>query len=121
MRVLLIEDEPTNVALLTVRLEALGCQVLTTDEPDGALALAEAERPDLVFLDLKLGNDLWRGGDLLGTLKASPVVGDVPVVIHSVFAAHPDEAPMPLPEAAGYLPKPFRFAELKELISRFEA
>ena len=118
MKVLVIEDDEASIELLTLRLEALGCEVAAARDPVAGLALAEASRPDLMIVDLKMDHDPATGIRLIGRLKADPRFAGVPLAVHSVFVAHPGEAPAALPEVEGYLPKPFKLADLRALIDR---
>jgi DNA-binding response OmpR family regulator len=52
--VLVVDDEPTLVATLKYNLEHEGYKVVTASDGDKAIALARAERPDLMILDLML-------------------------------------------------------------------
>jgi CheY-like chemotaxis protein len=50
-RVLLVDDEEDNRALIAEALELLGCQVLQAQDAEGALDIASAEPLDLVISD----------------------------------------------------------------------
>ena len=52
--VLVVDDEPTLVATLKYNLEREGYNVVAAGDGDKAIALARAERPDLMILDLML-------------------------------------------------------------------
>jgi DNA-binding response OmpR family regulator len=52
--VLVVDDEPTLVATLKYNLERDGYRVLTAPDGEQALALARAEKPELIILDLML-------------------------------------------------------------------
>lgn len=119
MHVLVIEDDEASIELLTLRLEGLGCEVQAARDPEAGLAMAAAAKPALMIVDLKMDHDPGRGIALVNQLKADPVLGGVPLVVHSVYVAHPSEAPAALPVVEGYLPKPFKLAELRALVDRF--
>lgn len=54
-RLLIIDDEPVNIELLEQILQREGfTNVISTSEPEGALALYHAFEPDLVLLDLRM-------------------------------------------------------------------
>ena len=116
MLVLVIEDDDASRELLTLRLEALGCEVVSVDNPADGLAAAQSSLPGLVNIDLKLNVDSSAGIRLVRAIKDDPSLRSVPVAVHSVFVAHPSEAPAELPKVEGYLPKPFKLAELRELL-----
>lgn len=123
MRVLIVEDDFHSRELLRLRLENLGCSVLEAATAQEALERVAAERPDLVFLDLKLqGNRLgqpFEGAEVLARLRENPTTAAIPVVIHSIYVRHPAEAPAALPDADGFLVKPFRLDELKVLLEKY--
>ena len=55
LRVLIVDDEPVNIALLEDVLQFSGYrQVESTTDPRRALALCQERRPDLVLLDLNM-------------------------------------------------------------------
>ena len=55
LRVLIVDDEPVNIALLEDILQFSGYrQVESTTDPRRVLALCQLRRPDLVLLDLNM-------------------------------------------------------------------
>ena len=55
-KVLLIEDNPVHTEIYRVELEKTGYEVFYTSEEAAALEIIEREDPDLMLLDLMLGN-----------------------------------------------------------------
>ena len=53
-KVLVVDDDPDIVLMLTDRLEALGYATLSADDGQRALELLESEEPGLVLLDLQM-------------------------------------------------------------------
>jgi DNA-binding response OmpR family regulator len=80
-RVLVVEDEPDIVTVLTDLLSSAGYDVTTTDSVFGAAALVRQVDPCVVLLDL--GLPYRPGTSLLAELKADPRTADVPVLIIS--------------------------------------
>jgi len=119
MKVLVVEDNPHSAELMVLRLATLGCETLVAASADEGYAMAEAEQPDVILLDLKLDGDPERGVALLSRLRGNPATAAIKVVIHSIYVAHPDEMPRLELEADGMLLKPFKFKDLKELIEGF--
>ena len=80
-RILYIEDEPDIAELVRRWLEEDGLHemVHTTDGHTG-LALAASERPDLILLDLNLGEFSIDGWETNRLLKADPATRSVPVI-----------------------------------------
>jgi len=80
-RVLIVDDAPANLYLLRSIFEPSGYIVFSSDNVDGALAIAREHRPDLILTDLHMpGRD---GFDLVVAVKGDPQLRDIMVVIHS--------------------------------------
>jgi signal transduction histidine kinase/CheY-like chemotaxis protein len=81
--VLIVEDDTSAAALLTVHLQNAGFQVVTARDGLEALEMARILHPDGITLDVVLPRlDGW---DLLAQLKADPELADIPVVIVSML------------------------------------
>jgi two-component system KDP operon response regulator KdpE len=108
--VLVVEDEPEIRGILRRVLEELGVRVTEAATGAEGIALAERLRPDLVVLDLGLPD--VQGDEVCRAVRASPVVGHVPIVV--VSARHSEEEKVRLLDAGAddYLTKPFGSAEL---------
>ena len=82
--ILIADDDPVVVAVLSRRLQHLGFQVLRS--PDAAYALMGAMKvhPDLVILDVEMpeGNGLA----VCEMMACDRGCANIPVIIHSVFA-----------------------------------
>lgn len=105
------------------RLEAMGCEPLAACGLDEAYELALTRQPNMILLDLKLNEGSasvpgFEGVELIGRLRGNALTAEIPVVIHSIFVRHPSDAPAPLPRVDGYLFKPFKFDELRELVDQ---
>lgn len=116
MNVLLIEDDEASAELLKLRLEALECTVEQTSSAEEALSRARQDGINLVICDLKLAHSPHNGIQLVQQLREDPQTREIPIVVHSIYVNFPSEAPEALPVVDGYLPKPFRFDELKSMI-----
>jgi PAS domain S-box-containing protein len=108
--VLYAEDNPMNVELVreVMRLRE-GCRLLIARSGREAVAMALRERPDLLLLDMHLGD--MTGLDVLHRLAKDPRLARVPAVALSADAM---AAPMAAAEQAGfraYLTKPLDVAE----------
>jgi PAS domain S-box-containing protein len=103
--VLYIEDNPVNVLLLEALLQQqTGLRMLSAALPEPGLQMAQAQRPDVILLDIQLpGID---GYEVLRRLRADPRTRDTPVIALSANAMPADVA---RGHAAGfddYLTKP---------------
>jgi len=78
LRVLLVDDEPSLIKMVTKRLEVEGFEVLTAADGEEALAKAQAEHPDLIVLDLMLPK--VSGFDVCAKLKQHQQSSDIPII-----------------------------------------
>ena len=78
MNILLVEDDPTDLKLLSAVLKSSGHSVLEEISAEQAVDAIKARRPDLILLDLKLpGMD---GLTLARRLKQDPDTQNIPIV-----------------------------------------
>ena len=107
-RVLLIDDEPSLVLVLTDRLESEGYRVTAVGDGDAGLATATSGSFDLIVLDGMLpGRD---GFDVCRTLRQRGV--KTPVLMLSARGQVVDRIVGLQLGADDYLPKPFDVGEL---------
>jgi putative two-component system response regulator len=105
-----VDDEPINVDLLQVYLEAEGYQVITAYRGEEALEQAFARQPDLVLLDVLMpGLD---GFEVCRRLKADPRTQFVPVVILTALRELKHKVAGAEAGADDFLTKPFDRVEL---------
>jgi class 3 adenylate cyclase/CheY-like chemotaxis protein len=78
-RILVVDDNPTNVDILRTRLIAHGYEVLTASDGEEALAAAREHLPDLVLLDVMMPK--LDGVEACRRLKADPSLPFTPVVM----------------------------------------
>ncbi|MFL5403963.1 MAG: response regulator [Gemmatimonadales bacterium] len=87
--VLVVDDEPPTVELLTDMLRTQGLRVLAAHDGRKGIALARAERPDLIVLDLIMPG--LTGFDVVQELRQSPETREIPILIFTVKDLSPDE------------------------------
>jgi CheY-like chemotaxis protein len=85
IRLLYVEDNDDNIYMLKMRLELTNeFEVLVAQDGDGGCALAAAEHPDIILMDLEMpGVDGW---EATRRLKGDPQTRDIPVVALSAHA-----------------------------------
>ena len=81
IRVLFIEDDPAVAEMYRMKLELDGYQVSVVANDDHVLREAASTRPDMIFLDLRVGDD--QGLATLRQLRATAGTRHVPVIILS--------------------------------------
>ena len=113
-RILIVEDDPTVVDLITEILSALDFEVRATDSAFGAAELVRQLEPGAILLDL--GLPFRPGSSLLSDLKADPRTANVPVIILSGMTEALTDSRREL--AAAVVPKPFQADVLVETIRK---
>ena len=109
-RVLVVDDEPDIVALVSYHLAKAGYRVTTAASGTDALALARQERPSLVVLDLMLPGK--SGYDVLEELRANPATHETAVLMLTARKEEEDRIRGLAHGADDYLTKPFSPQEL---------
>ena len=112
--VLIVDDNPPIVELLTAILAAKGFGVLAADDAAGIETALARCQPDLILMDM-----LLRGSDgltLTRKLKGDPGTCDIPIIALTGLATADDEARALQAGCIGYLSKPFRPQALLDLM-----
>ena len=115
-RILLIEDSPTDTAVLTQVLERNGHQVLASTSAEDGIERCRAERPDLVLMDVVLPG--MNGFQATRALARDDATKAIPVLIVSTKGMDTDKAWGMRQGARDYIVKPPRE---DELIARINA
>jgi CheY-like chemotaxis protein len=85
VKVLYIEDNDDDVYMLKMRLELLGdFEVLTAEDGEKGCALAAAERPDIILMDLEM--PVVDGWEASRRLKGNSQTQDIPIIALSAHA-----------------------------------
>ena len=109
-KILVVDDTPKNVKLLADLLTVKGFNVVTAASGREALAQVEAERPDLVLLDVVMPE--MSGYEVCRKIRENPATEILPVIM--VTALDPSEERVKGLEAGAddFLTKPINQAEL---------
>lgn len=84
--ILLVEDDPDNISLLTRLLEHYGHVLRVATDAESAIIIARENRPDLILMDLELpptpggSPDPNAGLDVTRRLKADSSLRNIPVI-----------------------------------------
>lgn len=113
-RILLVDDDPGLLRLLSIRLLAEGYEVEGVDNGKAAMDATESFRPDVVLTDLRM--EIIDGLELLQTLQSK--WPGLPVLIMTAHGTIPDAVTATQSGAFGFITKPIDKNELLEQISR---
>ena len=103
-KILVIDDDEIFRILAAKYLRADGHQVLTAENGEQGLALAEMEKPDLVVTDLMMPGMF--GFAVVNALRANPAFAAIRIIVSSVNF-HGDIASAKSVGADRFLPKPY--------------
>ena len=103
-RILIIEDNPANMELMTYLLEAFGHTVLSLYNGEEGLEAARAQLPDLILCDVHLPK--MDGYDVLRQLKCEAALRSIPVIAVTALALVGDRQKLLAAGFDGYLGKP---------------
>ena len=108
-KVLIIEDNPTNMTLAIFLLRSAGHTVISAIDAEAGLTLARDEQPDLILMDIQLpGMD---GLQATGLLKRDEATRTIPVIALTALAMKGDEERIRAAGCDGYIAKPMRYQD----------
>lgn len=113
---LIVEDTPANMKLATIILENAGHTVLQAENAPDSIALARANAPDLILMDIQLPG--MSGLEAIRILKDDPATRTIPVIALTAFAMKDEEEKIRASGCDGYLAKPFHYKELLAAVDR---
>jgi CheY-like chemotaxis protein len=112
---LIVDDEPDNIELLARRLTRRGFEVVSATSALEGIARAEAERPHLVLMDIKMPQ--VDGLEATRRLKANPATAHIPVIALTAHAMAEDRALALAAGADEYESKPVDLPRLLEKVT----
>jgi DNA-binding response OmpR family regulator len=118
-RVLAVDDEPHILKLIAFSLRTHGFEVLEASDGLSAIDVAEAERPDLILLDVMM--PALDGYEACRRIKANPDTADIPIFM---LTAKTQAAEHQIGFDAGardYITKPFTPKDLVATVEQFFA
>ncbi len=127
VEILLVEDSPSDAELTVEALKEAKIHNRLSIVEDGVEALdflhrrgkwSEAPRPDLIMLDLNLPRK--DGREVLGEIKADPLLKTIPVVVLTTSRAEQDVLRAYQLNANCYITKPVDFDQFLRVIHSIE-
>ncbi|MES2857829.1 MAG: response regulator [Pseudomonadota bacterium] len=115
-RILLIEDSPTEAAVMTQLLERNGHQVTTSGNAEDGIAACRRDKPDLVLMDVVLPG--MNGFQATRALSRDADTSHIPVLIVSTKGLDTDKMWGLRQGAKDYVVKPPRETDLIERINQ---
>ncbi len=115
-KILVVEDDVNLVELVKYNLEQEGFDVVTTEDGEEALVLADEEKPDLVLLDWMIVN--LSGIEVCRRMRRNAETANLPIIMLTARTEEADRIRGLEIGADDYITKPF---SPRELIARIRA
>lgn len=103
-RVLVVEDNPMNLELVTDLLEMADFEVISSDTARQAIDMMRSEHPDIILMDVALPD--MDGLEATRLIKADPEIQNIPVVALTAHAMSGDAERAKAAGCNGYITKP---------------
>jgi PAS domain S-box-containing protein len=116
-RVLIADDREDNRSVLRDMLAPSGFEILEAANGEAGLALARAQKPDLILVDLKM--PVMDGRAMIRQVRATPELARVPIIAISASAFNYNREECIAAGANDFLPKPFRLDRLLNLVAQY--
>lgn len=117
--ILIVDDNPANLKLARLLLEAEGHDARTAPDAEQAIKVLEGFAPKLILMDIQLpGMD---GLELTRKLKSNPATQHIVIVALTAYAMRGDEQKASAAGCDGYIAKPIDVYTLPAMIARYIA
>lgn len=115
-RILIVDDNATNLKLVAYLMKAHGYVVDTALDAESAIEAIRVHRPDVILMDIQLpGID---GLELTRRLKGEPETHDIVIIAVTAYAMKGDQAKALEAGCDDYITKPIDTRSLPETIAR---
>jgi DNA-binding response OmpR family regulator len=114
--ILVVDDDPEIVTMLSLRLGKRGYKVLTAIDGSAALEATRKQHPDLVILDVMMpGKNGW---EVARAIRQDPATEKIKVVMLTAIGESVNEMTSPLYGADAHIDKPFEFERLEKTLTQ---
>src|SRR5437899_101970 len=103
-RILVIEDNPDNLELMTYLLKQFGYTILTAMDGEEGLAAVKQEMPDLIICDIQLPK--LTGYEIVKQIKSDDKLKEIPLIAVTAYSMVGDRNKIFTAGFDGYIPKP---------------
>ena len=119
MRILVVEDQEDNRAILRDLLAHAGYEVFEVADGAQAQPAAAAHHPDVIIMDIQL--PLLDGYEATRRIKADPALKHIPIIVVTSYALSGDEAKGRAAGCDAYVGKPYSPRALLAKIREYAA
>src|SRR5215470_16522684 len=115
-RILVVEDNPDNMTLITDVLSSLDYDVVQATDGEQGVKIAESEKPNLILMDLSLPRmDGWTATKVI---KANPDIKHIPIIALTAHAMVGDRERALEAGCNDYISKPINLRELASKLTQ---
>lgn len=114
-KILVIDDEPHIIKVVTSRLEANGYEVITANDGDAGLEKLKSEGADLIIMDVMMPK--MDGYTFVKKIRADDSIPEVPVIV--LTAKEKMKELFEIEGIKDYIVKPFEAKELLEKVNKY--
>ena len=116
VKILVVDDSPTEIYQFKSMLESLGFDVITADNGRDGVALAREEQPDCVLMDIVMPD--MNGFQATRQISRGESTSHIPVIIVSSKNQETDKVWGERQGARGYITKPVDQPELVAIMKQ---
>jgi CheY-like chemotaxis protein len=114
--ILVVEDSPDNLAVISLALQQQGYRVVTANNGEDAVTVATTTMPNLILMDINL--PALDGLAATRRIRESEGLSEVPVVAITAFSTEGFQRAAYDAGISGYLTKPIDLDRMHQLIAR---
>ena len=116
-RILIVDDSPSQIAILKRIVEAMGHAVSTAEDGAKGVEAAKREIPDLILMDVVMPN--LNGFQATRTISREKTTSHIPVILVNTKDQETDRVWGMRQGAKGYLTKPVSEKDLQAAIQQY--
>jgi len=113
-KILVVDDDKDLLEMVEMTLSRLGYQITTLAKGSGFIKVVESIRPDIILLDIFLGDA--DGRTLCHKMKLQPAYENIPVILYS--AGYVPLSTIEHSKADEFMIKPFDIKQLTEKVKK---
>jgi sigma-B regulation protein RsbU (phosphoserine phosphatase) len=115
LRILVVEDDPTDLKLTRTVLREAGNEVIEARDAENALSLLEGKKPDVILVDMELPG--MNGMELARRLKQDSGTAGIPVIAMTAYPGHYSKGAASEGGFAAYFVKPINTRTLAQQVA----
>ncbi|MDF1515771.1 MAG: response regulator [Anaerolineae bacterium] len=117
VKILYIEDSPSNRLLVQRILHVEGYKVLEAEDGIVGIDMARKELPDLILMDMNLPD--VDGYEMTKRIRETPELSHIPIVAMTANVMEGDKEKSLAAGCVGYIPKPIDVDDLPRQVAQY--